>query len=71
MVSKVSVGVKVNDNTGSYFQTKKGLRQEDYLSPILFNLVADMLSTLTNRAKDDSQIRGLVPHLIQGGLSIL
>jgi hypothetical protein len=67
MVSKGSVGVKVNDNTGRYFQTKKGLRQGDPLSPILFNLVADMLSTLINRAKDDDQIRGLVPHLIQGG----
>jgi hypothetical protein len=34
MVSKRSVGVKVNDNTGRYFQTKKGLRQRDLLSPI-------------------------------------
>jgi hypothetical protein len=71
MISKGSVGVKVNDNIGRYFQTKKYLRQGGPLSPILFNLVAYMLSTLINRAKDDGQIRGLVPHLIQGGLSIL
>jgi hypothetical protein len=67
MISKGSVGVKVNDNIGRYFQTKKYLRQRGPLSPILFNLVAYMLSTLINRAKDDGQIRGLVPHLIQGG----
>jgi hypothetical protein len=63
--------VKVNDNIGRYFQTNKGLRQCDPLSPILFNLVADILSILINRAKEDRWIRGLVPHLVEGGLSIL
>jgi hypothetical protein len=41
------------------------------LSPLLFNLVADMLSALFNRAKEDGQVRGLVPHLVDGGISIL
>jgi hypothetical protein len=53
IISKGSVGVKVNDNIGRYFQTKKGLIQGDRLSPLCFNLVADMLSTLINRAKED------------------
>jgi hypothetical protein len=53
ILSKGSVGVKVNGNIGQYFQTKKGLRQGDLLSPLLFNLVADMLSILINRAKED------------------
>jgi hypothetical protein len=61
----------VNDNIGQYFQTKKDLRQGDPLSTLFFNLVADMLSTLINRAKDDGQVRGLVPHLVDGGISIL
>jgi hypothetical protein len=56
---------------GRYFQTKKGLRQEDPLSPLLFNLVADMLDLLISRVKEDGQINGLVPHLVEGGLSIL
>jgi hypothetical protein len=30
-----------------------------------------MLSTLINRAKHDGQIRGLVPHLVDGVISIL
>src|SRR6185312_3697901 len=46
-------------------------RQGDPLSPILFNLVADMLSIFINRAKVDNQLRGVVPHLVEGGLSIL
>jgi hypothetical protein len=33
------VGIKINDHVGSNFQTRKGLRQGDQLSPILFNLV--------------------------------
>jgi hypothetical protein len=66
-----SVGVKVNDDIGHYFQTRKGLRQGDPLSPILFNIVADMLAILIARAKEDGQVGGLIPHLVEGGVSIL
>jgi retron-type reverse transcriptase len=58
------VGVKINDDIGSYFQNRKGLRQGDLLSPLLFNIVADMLQTLIIRAKENGQIEGLVPHLV-------
>jgi hypothetical protein len=66
-----SVGIKVNDDIGPYFQTRKGLRQGDPLSPILFNLVADMLAIMIARAKEDGQVGSLVPHLVEGGVSIL
>jgi hypothetical protein len=49
---KEEVCVKVNDDMGHYFQTRKGLRQGDPLSPILFNLIADMLAVLIERAKE-------------------
>ena len=65
------VGIRVNDDIGHNFQTLKGLRQGDPLSPILFNVVADMLAILLNRAKEDGQIGGLIPHLVEGGVSIL
>jgi hypothetical protein len=70
-VSGGSVAIKVNDDTGHYFQTKKGLRQGDPLSPMLFNIVADMLAIMIERAKIDGQIEGVIPHLVDGGLSIL
>jgi hypothetical protein len=35
-IEKGGVGIRVNDDIGHYFQTKKGLRQGDPLSPILF-----------------------------------
>jgi hypothetical protein len=54
-----------------YFQTKKGLRQGDPLSPILFNLIADMLAILIERSKNLGHFDGLVPHLVEDGLSIL
>jgi hypothetical protein len=66
-----SVGIRVNDDIGHYFQTRKGLRQGDPLSPILFNIVADMLAILIARAKEGGQVGGLVPHLVEGGVSIL
>ena len=70
-VSGGSVAIKVNDDIGNFFQTKKGLRQGDPLSPILFNIVADMLAIMIERAKVDGQIDGLVSHFVDGGLSIL
>jgi hypothetical protein len=66
-----SVGIKVNDDIGHYFQTMKGLRQGDPLSPLLFNLVADMLAIIIDRAKDNGDFRGVVPHLFDDGISIL
>jgi retron-type reverse transcriptase len=45
------VGVRVNDDIGHNFRTRKGLRQGDPLSPILFNIVADVLANLIARAK--------------------
>jgi hypothetical protein len=61
----------VNDKLGSYFQTKKGLRQGDPMSPILFNIVVDMLAILIARAKEAGQVEWVIPHLVQDGLSIL
>lgn len=67
-----SIAIKINDdNLEHYFQTKKGLWQGDSLSPMLFNIVTDMLAVVIERAKVDVQIDGVVNHLVDGGLSIL
>ena len=67
LVQKGSVRIKFNDDIGHYFQTHKGLRQGDSMSPLLFNIVADMLTILIGRAKQNGQVDGLVPHLVDGG----
>jgi hypothetical protein len=61
-----SVGIRVNDDIENYFQTRKGLWQGDPLSPILFNIVADMLAIIINRAKEDGQASRLIPPLFDG-----
>jgi hypothetical protein len=66
-----NVGIKVNDQMGSYFQTKKCLRQGDPLSQILFNIIVDMLAIILSRAKEEGQIKGVVPHLVENDLPIL
>jgi uncharacterized membrane protein YebE (DUF533 family) len=33
--------------------------------------VADLLAVMIARAKEDGQVGGLIPHLIEGGVSIL
>jgi hypothetical protein len=66
-----SVAIKGNDDVDKYFQTLKGLRQGDPLSPMLFNIVADMLAIMIERAKNDGLIEGVIPYLVDGGLSIL
>jgi hypothetical protein len=56
-----SVGIKVNDEMGYYFQSKKGLHQGDPLSPILLNLVANMLAIIIERAKENGGSQGVTP----------
>jgi hypothetical protein len=41
-----SVVVNVNDDVGHFFQMKKGMREGDPISPILFNIVTNMLAIL-------------------------
>ena len=56
---------------GDYFRSFKGLRQGNPLSPLLFNLVADALSAMLSRACATGMVKGLVPHLVEGGLTHL
>jgi hypothetical protein len=71
VVTKGSVGIKVNNEIGHNFQTKKGVRQGDPLSPILFNLIVDMLAILVSRSKELGHVPGVVRHLVDDSLSIL
>jgi hypothetical protein len=65
------VGTEINDEVQKNFQTKKGVRQGDPLSLVLFNIVVNILPILINRAKEEGQISGVIPNLVDDGLSIL
>jgi hypothetical protein len=44
------VAIKTNDMIGPYFTTHKGVRQGDPFSPLLFNIAADGLAYLIQKA---------------------
>lgn len=65
------VCIDFNGERGEYFRNFKGLRQGDPLSLLLFNIIADALSAMLSRASKAKIIHGLVPHLVEGGLTYL
>jgi hypothetical protein len=67
---KGRVVIKVNNDIGYNLKSQKGLRQGYPLSAILFNILAEMLAILINRAKEYSQVSGLIPNLVDAGSSI-
>jgi len=63
-----SLCVRINDENSTYFKLGKGLRQGDPLSPLLFNLVADIFTRMLVKAASNSLIAGLLPQVIAGGV---
>lgn len=50
--------ILINGTSKGFFDSSKGIRQGDSLSPFLFTLVADALSELMERAKVKGIIEG-------------
>jgi hypothetical protein len=63
------VCINVNGERTQNFRTYQGHRQGDPSSPILFNLVAEVLSTLMRKASNQRKIRGVMTHLIPEGIT--
>jgi hypothetical protein len=68
---KESVGIKVNNDIYHYVQTQKDLCQGYPLSNIFLSIVTYMLAILIARATEDDHVCGLIPCLMDGGISIL
>jgi hypothetical protein len=60
------VSVKLNNEIEPYFTSHKGVRQ-DPLSPLLFNIVADVLIRMIISVQQNSLITGMIDHLIPRG----
>lgn len=63
--------MKINSVLGRYFGTHKGVRQGDPMSPLLFNIVGDVVARMFRKDQNNNLICGLVSHLIPKGVCIL
>jgi hypothetical protein len=63
-----SVGVNLNGEESPYFKPGKGLRQGDPISPLLFNLVGDVLTKMWRKASRTGHIKGLLSELREDGI---
>jgi hypothetical protein len=60
------VSVLANGEESATFKTVKGLRQGDPLSPLLFNLVADVLTRMLGKASREGIVCGLLGQFRRG-----
>jgi hypothetical protein len=59
-----NVAFKLNNSVSLYFLSFKGVRQGDPLSPLLFNIVADVLTRMVYMAQQNQLVTGLITNLI-------
>ena len=59
-LSSVTFAILVNSNAKDWVKAYKSLRQEDPLSPFLFTIVADVLSTLVVKAEKRGVFEGFL-----------
>jgi hypothetical protein len=71
LVSGGQTAISINGEVGPFLRNKRGVRQGDPISPLLFDFMADALSALLDAATRARNLRGVVPHLIQGGVTHL
>jgi hypothetical protein len=63
-----SVGVRINDENSDFFLTGKGVRQEDHISPVLFNFVADVFTRMLLKSTTHGHITGLMQSMTNTGV---
>jgi hypothetical protein len=66
-----TVSVKINNEVGKYFQSAKGVRQGDPLSPFFFNMAGEVLTKMVLSAQRNGLFSGLASNLVENGIAIL
>jgi hypothetical protein len=67
LVAGGQTAISINGVIGPFFRNKRGVRQGDPLSPLLFNFIGEELSAILSAGGRAGHIHGVVPHLIPGG----
>jgi retron-type reverse transcriptase len=62
ILSSATSSVLLNGIPGKVFHCKRGVRQGDPLSPLLFVLAVDLLQSMVNRAKDLGHLQLPIPE---------
>ena len=62
------MGVNLNGEESSFFKPGKGLRQGDPISPLLFNLVGDVLTKMLQKGAEQGIIKGIAENFRVGGI---
>jgi hypothetical protein len=62
ILSSATSSVLLNGTPGKVFHCKRGVRQGDPLSPLLFVLAGDLLQSMVNRAKDLGHLQLPIPE---------
>jgi hypothetical protein len=71
LVLNGSVSVMSNGGESSTFKTGKGLSQGDPLSPLLFNLVGDILNKMIKKVVGKKHVSRLLESCVPGGILAL
>lgn len=66
-----TVSIKINDLLGPCFQSAKGVRQGEPLSPFLFNMAAECLTKMILKVQSNNLFVGMAPDLIDKGVAVL
>jgi hypothetical protein len=55
-VNKNKMALSINGTVGPYFRNKRGVRQGDPISPLLFDFIVDALAMMLSKASEAGHI---------------